>query len=59
MVSGYLVGIYHFVSQKHLDKYLDEFAFRYNTRKIGEGMRFNAMLSNTVHRLTYDTLTNG
>ena len=28
-----LVGSFHQVSTKHLDRYLDEFEFRYNNRK--------------------------
>lgn len=29
-----LYGIYHQVSDKHVSRYLDEFAARFNTRKL-------------------------
>lgn len=58
LVKRGIIGIYHFVSKKHLQKYLDEFSFRYNSRKIGESVRFNAMLSNMEFRLTYKELIN-
>lgn len=32
-------GTYHNVSKKHLQRYLDEFEFRYNHRKIEDGAR--------------------
>lgn len=54
-----IVGIYHFTSKKHLQKYVDEFVFRYNTRNAEESFRFNLMLSNTEFRLTYKELING
>ena len=28
-----IVGSFHQISEKHLDRYLDEFEFRYNNRK--------------------------
>jgi len=51
-----IIGIYHFTSNKHLQKYIDEFVFRYNTRDIKEYSRFNLMLANTEYRLTYKEL---
>lgn len=54
-----IVGIYHFTSKKHLQMYVDEFVFRYNTRKISEGQRFNEFFSNLEHKITYKELING
>ena len=33
LVKGGIVGVFHGVSAKHLQRYLDEYAFRYNHRK--------------------------
>ena len=54
-----IIGIYHFVSKKHLQYYVDEFVFRYNLRKTDEAERFNAMLSKLGNRITYAQLTDG
>lgn len=52
-----IVGIYHFVSAKHLDNYLNEFTFRYNSKDFSEENRFNLLLSATADkRLTYQNL---
>lgn len=51
-----ILGIYHSVSPKHLQKYCDEFAFRYNTKDYDEGNRFNLALYCAVERLTYEEL---
>lgn len=53
-----IYGIYHFTSKKHLQLYVDEFVFRYNTRKGTEGSRFNLLLQNTENRITYKELIN-
>jgi hypothetical protein len=54
-----IVGIYHFTSRKHIQRYVDEFVFRYNTRQYTEMERFNLLLQNTEHRLTYKELIYG
>lgn len=52
-----IVGIYHFVTAKHLTKYLDEFSFRYNSINQTEEARFNLLLHNCdAKRLMYKTL---
>lgn len=53
-----IVGIYHFVSRKHLQYYVDEFVFRYNTRKFDtEKARFDYFLTAiSTKYLPYKTL---
>ena len=52
-----LYGIYHSVSPAHLQRYCDEFAARYNTRKIADDERFDIALGKCDGRLTYKNLT--
>ena len=54
-----IIGIYHFTSKKHLQNYVDEFVFRYNTRDISESSRLNLLLVNSAVRTTYRGLTHG
>lgn len=54
-----IIGIYHFASKQHLQRYVDEFVFRYNTRNYSSCGRFNLLLQNTEHRLTYKELIYG
>lgn len=51
-----VVGIYHQISAKHLDRYVDEFEFRYNSRKVSEAARFDNLLTLSNKRLTYKSL---
>ncbi|MEO8145993.1 MAG: IS1595 family transposase [Bacteroidia bacterium] len=52
-------GTYHQVSAKHIAKYLNESAFRYNTRTQTEQQRFDLAVSKCANgRLTYKTLIN-
>ena len=41
-----LKGTYIRVSKKHLQKYVDEFVFRFNTRNFTDSQRFNLLLRN-------------
>lgn len=51
------LNTYHWVSKKHLPKYVDEFAFRFNTRKYKEQDRFDLMLLSSVGKsLSYREL---
>lgn len=52
-------GMYNHVSRKHLQKYVDEFVYRFNTRKHTTENRFNLLLLNLQTKLTYKTLING
>lgn len=52
-----IYGTYHFISTKHVQNYLEEFAFRFNTRTITEAQRFDKMVSLSNHRITYKNLT--
>jgi ISXO2-like transposase domain len=53
-----LKGTYISVEPFHLFRYLDEQAFRYNERKVGDGERFIEAASTAFgRRLTYNELT--
>jgi transposase-like protein len=47
IVKRGVIGIYHKVTKKHLQRYVNEFVFRYNTRNLSDGERFNLVLANT------------
>ena len=52
-------GIYHQVSKKHLQAYIDEFILRFNTRKFNTQTRFDFILAGLAgKRLTYAKLIN-
>jgi hypothetical protein len=58
-VKRTIKGTYHNnTSNKYAQGYMDEIAFRYNTRKYSTEERFDLMLSSTIgKRLTYKQLT--
>lgn len=50
-------GMYNHVSKKHLQKYVDEFVYRFNLRKVTDQEKFRYLLSNSNIRTTYQELT--
>jgi len=53
-----ITGINHWVSEEHLQKYVNEYALRYNTRKESTNDRFNLILNNIATRVKYQDLIN-
>ena len=50
-------GIYHQISYKHLQRYCDEFTFRFNSRALPDNERFIYAMWHVTGRLTYKRLT--
>ena len=51
-----IVGTHHWLSPKHLSRYVQEMTWRFNLREMAEGDRVNALLAQTTGRLTYKAL---
>lgn len=49
-------GTYHFISEKHCQKYLNEISHRFSTRKIADFDRFFDYVKKLERRLTYKEL---
>lgn len=56
LLKRQIVGIHHFVSPKHLNRYVDESVWRFNLREMGEGARVNELLTSANGRLRYKEL---
>ncbi|HET9411307.1 MAG TPA: IS1595 family transposase [Candidatus Saccharimonadales bacterium] len=54
-----IYGVYHHVSVKHLQRYCSETEYRYNTRALTDGERFEHWFGRVAGRLTYKELVNG
>lgn len=51
-----IIGVYHSTSKKHLQRYVDGFVFRYNSRSLTNTDKFNLALLFCDVRLTYKDL---
>lgn len=47
-------GTYSWISRKHMQRYFDEFSFRYNTNDMDENERFHYFTANCRRRITYN-----
>lgn len=56
LLKRQIVGIHHFVTPKHLNRYVSESAWRFNLREMGEGARVNELLASANGRLRYKEL---
>lgn len=56
VVKRGIIGVYHYWSRKHMQKYLDEFTYRFNLRHLTNREKFDKLLENLEFRLTYKEL---
>ncbi|TMI98838.1 MAG: IS1595 family transposase [Alphaproteobacteria bacterium] len=56
LIKRQIYGIHHFVSAKHLDRYLAEIMWRYNRRDMPDAQRLGDLLKWSDGRLTYAAL---
>lgn len=56
LLKRQITGIHHYVSPKHLNRYVTESAWRFNLREMGEGERVNRLIIESSGRLTYKEL---
>jgi len=54
-----IVGIHHHVSPKYLQLYLNWFVFKFNTKDYTIRQRFDLVLKNMSHKITYTELVHG
>ena len=50
------IGIYHYMSFKHLQAYCNEYAYRSNTKQLKDGERFELTLTQIEGKLPYKVL---
>jgi transposase-like protein len=55
-IKRQIYGIHHWISDKHLSRYLSEMTWRYNRREMDEGVRMNELLGRVDGRLMYKEL---
>lgn len=54
-----VIGVWHWISQKHLDRYLDEISWRHNRRDVGHLRRIAAVLFAAGRWLAVRSLVGG
>jgi hypothetical protein len=57
LLKRQIVGTHHWVSPKHLQKYVDEMSWRFNRRDLDPSPRMNDIFSCVEGHLTYKALT--
>jgi len=57
LLKRQIVGIHHFVSPKHLGRYVDEMSWRFNRRDMEAADRMNDLFECLEGRLTWKALT--
>lgn len=56
LLKRQIIGIHHFVTPKHLNRYVSESAWRFNLRESAAGDRVNVLLAGANGRLSYKEL---
>jgi transposase-like protein len=56
LVKKNINGTFHWISKKHIDKYLSEITYRYNVRLLVQSKKFENFVNNLSGRLTYNQL---
>jgi transposase-like protein len=56
LLKRQIIGIHHWVSPKHLQRYVDEMSWRYNRRDLKVAPRMNDLFACVEGRLTYKAL---
>jgi len=56
LLKRQIFGIHHWVSPKHLNRYVSEMTWRFNRRDMGTARRMNDIFTCVEGRLTYKTL---
>lgn len=56
LMKRQIIGTHHWLSPKHIGRYLGEMTWRFNMRELKDGERVNALLERTSGRLTYKEL---